>query len=67
MHQHPTHSLSSLLLERWSTAGAIPLALGLGGDVQAPKVEPLDGTVGVIAPDHLTVGYLSREGEFFTC
>lgn len=61
VHQHQTHSLSSLLLEGWSTPGTVPLPLGLGGDVQAPEVEPLDGTVVVVTPDHLAVGHLVAE------
>merc|ERR1719362_2121876 len=60
-HQHPTHSLSSLLLEGWSTAGTIPLALGLGGNVQTPEVEPLYGAVVVVTADHLPVGHLVAE------
>ena len=61
VHQHQTHSLSSLLLEGRSTPGTVPLPLGLGGDVQATEVEPLDGTVVVVAPDHLAVGHLVAE------
>ena len=53
--------LSSLLLEGWRAAGTVPFALGLGGDVQTPEVEPLDGTVVVVAPDHLAVGHLVAE------
>ena len=56
---------SLLLLELRDALGAIPLPLGLRGEIHAAKVEPLDGTVRVIAADHLTVGYLCREGELF--
>ena len=51
-------SLPALFLEHGQTLGAIPLALGLVAEVHAPKVEPLDGTILVVAPNHLTVGHL---------
>ena len=53
--------LSPLLLERGGALGAVPLALGLGGDVEAAEVEPLDGAVVVVAPDHLAVAHLVAE------
>ena len=38
--------------------GAVPLALGLRGELHAVKVEPLDGAQVVVAADHVAVGYL---------
>ena len=38
--------------------GAVPLALGLRGELHAVKVEPLDGAEVVVAADHVTVGHL---------
>ena len=51
-------SLPALFLEHGQTLRAIPLALGLVAEVHAPEVEPLDGTILVVAPNHLTVGHL---------
>ena len=38
--------------------GAVPLALGLRGELHAVKVEPLDGAEVVVAADHVAVGHL---------
>ena len=50
--------LPALFLEHGQALRAIPLPLGLVAQVHAAKVEPLDGTILVIAPNHLTVGHL---------
>ena len=49
------------LLEHGYTLGAVPLALGLGGEGHAAEMEPLDRTVLVVAPDHFAVGHLGHE------
>lgn len=41
--------------------GAIPLALGLVGQVDTVKVKPLDGTGVVVAANHLSIGYLKTQ------
>ena len=51
-------TLLSLFLKRWRTLRTVPLPLGLGGQVHAAEVEPLDGTVLVVTPDHLAVADL---------
>ena len=51
-------SLPALFLEHGQALGAIPLALGLVAEVHATKVEPLDGTILVVATNHLAVGHL---------
>lgn len=43
------------LLEARDALWAIPLSLWLRREAHAAKVEPLDGTVRVVAPDHLAV------------
>ena len=53
--------LLSFLLECRGTLWAVPLPLWLGGEVHAPEVEPLDGTVLVVAADHLAVADLVAE------
>ena len=55
---------SLFLLELRDALGAIPLPLGLRGEIHATEVEPFDGTVRVVAPDHLSVTYL-RGKEYF--
>ena len=50
--------LPALFLEHGEALGAVPLPLGLVAEVHAPKVEPLDGTILVVAPNHLTIGHL---------
>ena len=35
--------------------GAEPFALGFGRESDASEVEPFDGTIHVVAPDHLSV------------
>ena len=47
-----------MFLEHRQTLGAVPLALGLGLQSHAGEVEPLDGTVLVVTPDHLAVADL---------
>ena len=51
-------TLLSLFLKRRRTLRTVPLPLRLGGQVHAAEVEPLDGTVLVVAPDHLAVADL---------
>lgn len=41
-----------------STPGAVPAALGLGGEHDAGEVEPLDAALLVVAADHLAEGDL---------
>ena len=47
-----------MLLEHRETLGTVPLALGLRLQRHAGEVEPLDGTVLVVAADHLPVAHL---------
>ena len=44
-----------LLFEHGQTLGAVPLALGLGHQAHAAEVEPLDGTIRIVTPNHLAV------------
>ena len=46
------------LFEQSDALWAVPLPLGLVGEPHASKVEPLDGAVVVVAPDHLPIGHL---------
>ena len=55
--------LPALLLEHGQTLGAIPLALRLVGQVHAPEVKPLDGTILVVATNHLTVRNLQLKSS----
>ena len=47
-----------MFLEHGETLGAIPLAARLLLQGHAGEVEPLDGTVLVVAADHLPVAHL---------
>ena len=40
---------------RGAFGGAEPFALGFGRESDASEVEPFDGTIHVVAPDHLSV------------
>ena len=51
----------SFLLECRSTLWAVPFSLGLGGEIHAAEVEPLDGTVLVVTANHLAVADLVTE------
>ena len=55
--------LPTLLLEHGQTLGAIPLALRLVGQIHAAEVEPLDGTILVVAANHLTVRNLQLKSS----
>ena len=51
----------SLLLKHWLAFWAVPLALGFGMQIHATKMEPLNGTVLVVTPNHFTVRHLLAE------
>ena len=51
-----------LLLLVLDAAGAEPLAARAGGEAHAGEVEPLDGTLGVVAAHHVAVGHLAAGG-----
>ena len=52
-----------VLLEHGGTFGAVPLALGLGGEAHAAEVEPLHRAVEVVTTYHLAVRDLEEQVE----
>ena len=48
----------SFLLSLRSTFGTKPLALRLGRKIHTAEMKPLDGTLGIVAADHLAVRHL---------
>lgn len=54
----PLQRLVHSLLVLAAALGAVPLALGLVVQADAGEVKPLDGTLIIVAADHLAIGHL---------
>ena len=48
----------SFLLSLRSAFGTKPFAFRLGREIHTAEMEPLDGTLGIVAADHLAVRHL---------
>ena len=51
----------SFLLSLRSAFGTKPFAFRLGREIHTAEMEPLDGTLGIVAADHLAVRHLMTQ------